>query len=100
MPDEVLKQLHSTLKRKSSELAENQTFSALEGSNLVTNLDSHHNPEQIVGEDVDVLLEDIERLASLFICKKGGRSICADVAVRGEKAISCKCGKSKIDWKS
>lgn len=54
LPDELFKQLRSTLIRKSSELAKNQMFSALEGSDLVANLASHDNREQILGEGVDV----------------------------------------------
>ena len=52
-----------------------------------------------MGEDIDVLLEDIETLVSLFTCPECGRYISAKIEVPGEKAVSCKCGKTRIPWK-
>jgi hypothetical protein len=100
MSDELLGRLRATLKKKSPDLAKEEVFSDLAGSTLIANLDSHHNPEKIVGKDIDVLLEDIEKLSSLFICADCGRPIRADCPVPGSKAISCKCGKAQIPWKS
>lgn len=100
MAEELLSQLRSTLKAKSPELAKNRVFSDLAGSTLIANLDSHNNPESIVGEDVDVVLEDIEKLASLFMCPQCERPVRTDVGVPGAKAISCRCGKCQIPWKS
>lgn len=100
MSDELLGRLRSTLKEKSPDLEITTIFSDLAGSALIANLDSHDNPEQIVGEDVDVLLEDIEKLTKLFFCADCHRAINATIKVPGVKEISCKCGKSKIPWKS
>lgn len=100
MADELLSQLRSTLKEKSPDLLETQIFSDLAGSALIANLISHDNPDKIVGEDIDVLLEDIEKLVALFVCADCGRYVRADTTVPGEKVISCKCGKTKIPWKT
>lgn len=100
MSDELLARLRSTLKEKSPDLVKHEVFTNLAGSTLIANLDSHDNPEKIVGEDIDVLLEDIEKLASLFICADCNRPIRADTKVPGAKEISCKCGKGRIPWKS
>lgn len=100
MSDELVNALRSTLKDKSPDLVDTHTFSDLAGSALIANLISHDNAEKIVGEDIDVLLEDIEKLVALFVCAHCGRHIRSDLEVPGEKAISCKCGKSKIPWKS
>lgn len=100
MAEELLNQLRSTLKAKSTELAKNKIFSDLAGSTFVANLDSHDNSEKIFSEDVELLLEDIEKFASLFICELCERPIRADKEVPGTKAISCRCGKSQIPWKS
>lgn len=100
MADELISQLRSTLKDKSPDLLKTQIFSDLAGSALIANLVSHDNPDKIVGADIDVLLEDIEKLVALFICKDCGRHISADIVVPGAKAISCKCGKSQIPWKT
>jgi hypothetical protein len=100
MSDELISQLRSTLKDKSPDLIEANIFSELAGSALIANLVSHDNQDKIVGEDIDVLLEDIEKLVSLFVCEECNRHIRADIPVPGTKAISCKCGKSKIPWNS
>jgi hypothetical protein len=100
MPDEILGRLRATLKEKSPDLANDKVFSDLAGSTLIANLDSHDNPDKIIGEDIDVLLEDIEKLSSLFICADCNRPIRADIPVPGAKQISCKCGKAQIPWKS
>ncbi len=99
MADELISQLRSTLGDKSPDLKKNDVFSDLAGSALVANLVSHDNKDRIVGEDIDVLLEDIEKLVSLFSCSECGRYISAKIEVPGEKAISCKCGKTQIPWK-
>ena len=98
--DELISALRSTLKDKSPDLLDTQIFSDLAGSALIANLVSHDNADKIVGEDIDVLLEDIEKLVALFVCEHCGRHIRAYVEVPGEKAISCKCGKSQIPWKT
>ncbi|RFB06232.1 hypothetical protein [Parvularcula marina] len=100
MSDELISALRSTLKDKSPDLLDTQIFSDLAGSALIANLVSHDNADKIVGEDIDVLIEDIEKLIALFVCKHCNRHIRAEIDVPGEKAISCKCGKSKIPWKS
>ncbi len=99
MADELTSQLRSTLKSKSPETAKHSVFSDLAGSTLIANLGSHDNPEPIVGEDIDVVLEDIDKLAALFICGKCNRPVRADANVPGEKKVSCSCGHCKIDWK-
>jgi hypothetical protein len=67
-------------------LAKDKVFSDLAGSTRIVNLDSHDNIDEIVGEDIDVLLEDIEKLSSLFICADCNRVIRAllnDTSVTG-----------------
>lgn len=99
MADELINQLRSTLGDKSPDLKNHAVFSDLAGSTLVANLVSHDNTDKIVGEDIDVLLEDIEKLAALFTCAECGRYISAKIKVPGEKSISCKCGRTRIAWK-
>ncbi len=99
MADELISQLRSTLGKKSPDLKNASVFSDLAGSALVANLVSHDNTDKIVGEDIDVLLEDIEKLISLFSCSECGRYVSARIEVPGEKVISCKCGKTRIPWR-
>ena len=98
MADELINQLRSTLSDKSPDLKKHAVFSDMAGSALVANLVSHDNTDKIVGEDIDVLLEDIEKLVSIFTCPECERYISANIEVPGEKAISCKCGKTRIPW--
>lgn len=98
MPDELLSQLRSTLKSKSRATSELPIFSDLAGSALIANLDSHDNPDPISNEDVDVLLEDIEKLTSLFICNACDQPVRADAVIPGDKKIACRCGALKLEW--
>lgn len=100
MSGELLDRLRATLREKSSELSKNSIFPDLAGSTLIANIDSHDNPDKITNEDIDVFLDDIERLASLFICGHCHRHIQADSNNSGAKEISCRCGKATIPWKS
>lgn len=100
MPGELLTHLQSTLNNKSPDSEIHEMFSKLKGSTLIANLDSHDNPEQIVGSDIDVLLEDIDELVKLFVCDKCNKPVRASAPVAGKKAVSCKCGKLQIPWKT
>jgi len=99
MPEEMLSQLRSTLKDKSPDLAKDQIFSDLAGSTLVTNIGSHDNEEKIAGGDIDVVLDDIGKLASLFMCESCDRFVQASINVPASKAIACRCGKKQIVWR-
>lgn len=100
MPEELLSQLRSTLKGKSPDMAKNTVFSELAGSALIANLGSHDNPEKIVGGDIDVLLEDIDKLVNLFVCSDCNQMVQTKYPVAGANAISCRCGLFALDWKS
>ncbi len=100
MSDELINALRSTLKDKSPDLLDTQIFSDLAGSALIANLVSHDNADKIVSEDIDVLLEDIEKLVGLFVCEDCGRHIRADIVVPGKKAIACRCGNTQLPWKN
>jgi recombinational DNA repair ATPase RecF len=100
MPEELLSQLRSRLKVKSPDLVDHSVFSDLAGSTLIANLGSHDNQEKIVGGDIDVLLDDIDKLVSLFMCSDCNQLVRTKFPVAGAKAISCKCGCFALSWKS
>lgn len=100
MPEELLSQLRSTLKAKSPDLVDHSVFSDLAGSTLIANLGSHDNQEKIVGGDIDVFLEDIDKLINLFVCSDCNQLVRTKFPVAGAKAISCKCGCFALSWKS
>jgi hypothetical protein len=100
MPEELLSQIRSTLKAKSPDLANSSVFSDLAGSTLIANLDSHDNPEMVVGGDIDVLLEDIDKLVDMFVCADCHQMAKVKAPVAGANAISCRCGLFALHWKS
>jgi hypothetical protein len=100
MSGELLSALRSTLNKHSSDLAKNPIFSNLNGSNLIVTVGSHDNPQPIVDDDIDVALEDVDQLAALFSCSNCNQYIQADITVPGENKISCRCGKSPLEWKN
>jgi hypothetical protein len=100
MPEELLSQIRSTLKAKSPDLAKSSVFSDLAGSTLIANLDSHDNPEMVVGGDIDVLLEDIDNLVDMFVCADCHQMAKVKAPVAGANAISCRCGLFALHWKS
>ncbi len=100
MSGELLSALRSTLNKHSSDLAKNPIFSNLSGSNLIATIGSHDNPELIVGDDIDVALEDVDQLAALFSCSDCKQYIKADIIVPGKNKISCRCGNSPLEWKN
>jgi len=100
MSGELLGALKSTINEKSPSLKSNPIFSQLEGSNLVVTIGSHDNPSNnITGGDIDVALNDIDTLVSLFSCPDCNRPVEVKRPVAGQKKISCRCGKKYLDWK-
>jgi hypothetical protein len=99
MTGELLSELRSTVNRKSSALKGHQVFANLDASSLIATVGSHDNSKSIVGADIDVALADIDELNKLFECADCNHYVTARNSVAGEGAISCKCGKHKIDWK-
>lgn len=98
-PDELLSDLEGTInKRKCQQVKDHNIFPKLKASNLVSNIGSHDNVEQISGGDIDVALEDIDTLVGMFTCKECKRLVNAKLNVPGKKVISCKCGKLMLDW--
>jgi hypothetical protein len=100
MSGELLNALRSTINEKCPPLKAHPIFSQLEGSNLIATVGSHDNPgDKISGGDIDVALNDIETLVGLFKCPDCKKFVEADRPVAGQKKISCRCGKMKLDWK-
>jgi recombinational DNA repair ATPase RecF len=97
MPDELLSQLRSTLKSKSRPTSELPIFSDLAGSALIANLDSHDNPDPISDQDVDVLLEDVEKLAALFICNACDRPVRADAVIPAQVHACLRFHSATVD---
>lgn len=96
---ELLSDLRGALNRKAPGLKDNAIFKRLETSNLLGTKGSHDRPKEVSAGDIDVALEDINKLEVEFKCGKCGRLVEANLAIPGEKKISCKCGVKKVDWK-
>jgi len=96
---ELLSELRSTLGRKAPGIKDHPIFKQIETSNLLGTKGSHDRPKEISKGDIDVALEDIDRLEAMFRCGKCGHLVATDWFIPGEKKISCKCGAIKLDWK-
>jgi len=100
MSGELLSELRGTVSRKCASLKGHPIFQQLEGSSLVANVGSHDNPtEKVADGDIDVALADIDKLISLFKCPHCKRFVEASRRLSGKDKISCKCGKTELDWK-
>ncbi len=99
MSDELLSYLEGTInRRKCNHIKDHNIFPKLKGSNLVSNIGSHDNVEQISGGDIDVALQDIDTMVDLFTCEKCKKLVNAKQTVPGKKMISCPCGKLQLEW--
>jgi len=49
--------------------------------------------------DIDVALEDVDKLEAEFRCGQCGRLLEAELVIPGEKKIACRCGTKKLEWK-
>ena len=96
---DLLKDLRGTLKEKSPGLKDHPILNHIETSNLLGTMGSHDRPKETSSGELDVALEDIDKLEKLFKCD--GK--CEQIVSRGhfiesEKKITCKCGKKSIPW--
>ena len=99
MSGELLSSLRNTLSRKNGkEILNTNVLQNLEGSSLVINKDSHDSSESVEEEDLRVVLEDIDKLLSIFVCSHCNNWIDANNTKAGVKVITCKCGLNEIAW--
>jgi hypothetical protein len=100
MGGELLSELRAIVNRKCAPMKGHPIFSQLEASNLVATIGSHHNPEEkITDGDIDVALADVEAMTKLFSCSHCGGYVDAERKISGQNKITCKCGKTALDWK-
>jgi formylmethanofuran dehydrogenase subunit E len=66
---------------------------------LIGTKGSHHRPKEISKGDIDVALEDIEKLEELFRCEGCGHLVSKERFIVAEKKITCKCGTKEVTWK-
>jgi len=100
MVGESLSELRRTLNEKSPGLKDLPIFKQIEISNLLGTKGSHDSPKEISKGDIDVALEDIEKLEALFRCDQCGRLVSRKYFVHAEKKITCRCGTKKVEWSS
>ena len=74
-------------------------FKQIETSNFLGTKGSHDRLKEISQGDIDVALEDIDKLESLFRCGECGHLVSRERFNEPEKKITCKCGEKLIDWK-
>jgi len=100
MAGEMLSELHGTLNDKAPTLKDHPIFKQIETANLLGTKGSHDRPKEISKGDIDVALEDIDRLEALFRCEECDHLVSRERLIEAEKKITCKCGNHAIDWKA
>jgi len=99
MTGEMLSELRRTMNEKAPALKDDPIFKQIETSNLLGTKGSHDSPKEISKGDIDVALEDIDKLEGLFRCEGCKRLVSRERFIESEKKITCKCGKKDIEWK-
>jgi len=99
MPGELLSELRSTLKKKSSAIKDDQSIVHLETSNLISTTGSHDSGPVLSPGDIDVCYTDILNFDALFCCAECKNYVAAEKYVDHLKKIYCTCGKKSLEWK-
>jgi len=99
MPGELLSELRRTINEKAPAIKDHPIFKQIETSNFLGTKGSHDRLKEISKGDIDVALEDIDKLESLFRCGQCGQLVSRERFNEPEKKITCKCGEKAIDWK-
>lgn len=99
MVGELLSELRGTLNEKAPTLKDDTILKQIETSSFLGTKGSHDRPKEISKGDIDVALEDIDKLEGLFRCGKCGHLLSRERFVEAEKKIACKCGNKAAGWK-
>jgi hypothetical protein len=99
MSGELISELRSTLKKKSSATLSEPIFSRLEACNLVATTGSHDSGPVLSTGDIAAVYEDILKFDGIFFCTACGRYVSVANYVNHEKKVFCNCGKKYIEWK-
>ena len=100
MVGESLSDLRRTLNEKAPGLKDHSVFKQIETSNLLGTKGSHDRPKEISKGDIDIAMEDIDKLEALFRCDHCSRLVSRIHFVRAETKITCRCGKKEVEWSS
>jgi energy-coupling factor transporter ATP-binding protein EcfA2 len=99
MPDELLSELRSHIKKKKSQLKDNPVFDSLNASTFLGNKASHDSKFQESIPDLQAFYDDVHALESLFKCVECNKMIAIQHFDTVNKKICCSCGKTSYDWK-
>jgi len=97
MCGELLSELRGTLNKKNKGIKDDPIFKTIESSIFVTSKASHDSNVEIAPGDIEVVLENINRLENVFLCSECGY-VSRKYFNTIEKKITCKCGQKVIDW--
>jgi RecF/RecN/SMC family protein len=99
MSGELISELRSTLKRKSTDTLSEPIFARLEVCALVATAGSHDSGPVLSSGDIAATCEDILKLNEIFFCAECEEYISIEHFVGHEKKAFCKCGKKYVQWK-
>ena len=100
-PRELWSELKGAIKRHSPSLRDEPLFKNLETTSFLANWLSHDNPSEVSSGDIDVMLEDIDKLESLFKCPNTPCATYVNTENYNQATghISCRCGQKSLEWK-
>jgi hypothetical protein len=102
MPDELLNELKSKIKKSSKELQEQMPiFDRIINSNILGNLLSHDNPFSPKLGDLKAFWADLNAMEQLLYCQDPAckKPVLVKHYDTVKKRIRCGCGKTNYDWK-
>jgi len=99
MSGELISELRSTLKKKSSATLAEPIFARLEACTLVATTGSHDSGPVLSSGDILAASDDVMKLNDVFFCKDCDGYVSAEKYVNHEKRAFCRCGKKHIEWK-
>ena len=95
---ELLGDLRRTLNEKHCPVKESLVLTRLTTTNFLTSSQSHDSPVDPSPGDLQVALNDIDELDSLFRCAHCNRLVSTKFQRAPDKKVYCKCGKTSLDW--
>ncbi len=98
MTGELLSELRRTLNEKAPAIKDHPIFKQIETSNFLGTKGSHDSAKEISKGDIDVALEDIDKLESLFRCEECDHLVSRERLNEPERKVTCRCGNKTVHW--
>lgn len=98
MPNELLSDLKSTLKKRKCDVKDHPVIARLMGSTFIGHKTSHDSSFSVGLPDLKAFYEDVVELESVFVCGCCGKPVAERYYDSVDKLIRCSCGNLKYSW--